>query len=459
MGVQEKDVKSREEGLIDVTEILTDYVKILRRMWAWILVLAIVGAVVAYIMARKQYTPAYTASATFVISVPREQENMAGGIASYYDNSTASQMAETFPFVLDTGLLREKVAEDIGVSVIASGIKAEVTENTNLLVISVTDRDAGMAYEILQSVVENYPEVSERLVGKVTMEMLDETGIPALPDYSPDYGRKAGKGAAAGMAAGLLWSAFLVLTRRTVRKESDVHKYLNTRCLGSVPEIAFKRRSDPTKVRLVLTESKVEDAFQEPLRIIRNKIEYHADEYHIKTFLITSALAGEGKSTVAVNLALSLAQTGRRVVLADCDLRNPSDRKILGVEEGEGLGEVLQGKKELAECMMTAKDLGLDKELELRFVPGGKGIADGSELLGSREMRKIIKDMEKWADYVILDTAPAGVLTDAVVLAQYAEGAIFVVRKDFSRVDYIMDGMEQLAESHIQIIGGILNGV
>ena len=74
-------------------------------------------------------------------------------------------------------------------------------------------------------------------------------------------------------------------------------------------------------------------------------------------------------------------------------------------------------------------------------------------------MGRIIKKLEEVSDYVILDSAPAGLLTDAVVLAQYADGSVFVVRKDFARVDYIMDGMEHLAESNMQIIGGILNGV
>ena len=74
-------------------------------------------------------------------------------------------------------------------------------------------------------------------------------------------------------------------------------------------------------------------------------------------------------------------------------------------------------------------------------------------------MRRILQIVEKWADYVILDSAPAGLLTDAVVLAQYADAALFVVRKDFARVNYIMDGLEHLAESRIQIVGGILNGV
>lgn len=147
-------------------------------------------------------------------------------------------------------------------------------------------------------------------------------------------------------------------------------------------------------------------------------------------------------------------------IIVDCDLRHPTDRQILGIEEnGVGLREVLEHKAKLKECLMKAEDIGLDPDMRMIFLPGGKTISDGSDLLGTELMGRIIEKLEEISDFVILDSAPAGLLTDAVVLAQYADGAAFVVRKDFARVDYIMDGMEHLAESNIQIIGGILNGV
>ena len=119
----------------------------------------------------------------------------------------------------------------------------------------------------------------------------------------------------------------------------------------------------------------------------------------------------------------------------------------------------LEQKAEIQKCLLNAKKIGLESDMNLIFLPGGEPIEDGSELLSSDRMRRILQIVEKWADYVILDSAPAGLLTDAVVLAQYADAALFVVRKDFARVNYIMDGLEHLAESRIQIVGGILNGV
>lgn len=460
MADQEKE-KSQELGLIDITEILSDYLRIFRRMWAWVLIFTILGAGLSYVRARLQYQPVYTASATFTVNIQREQQGVADtGSASFFNNSTAEQMAKTFPYILTSGVLKRKVAKDMKVDAVPGSIKATVAENTNLLTISVTDQDAGRAYATLKSVEKNYPSISEVIVGKVNMEMLDETGIPAEPDNPKAFRKNAVKGAAAGLLLVMIWTGILVVTRRTVRKESDIHRWMNTRCLGTVPEVHEKRRSRSTTMRMILTDPKVEEKMQESFRIIRNKIEYNAQEYHMKTFLVTSALAGEGKSTVAVNLALSLAQAGQRVTLVDCDLRHPTDRQILGIEEnGVGLREVLEHKAKLKECLMKAEDIGLDPDMCMIFLPGGKTISDGSDLLGTELMGRIIEKLEEISDFVILDSAPAGLLTDAVVLEQYADGAAFVVRKDFARVDYIMDGMEHLAESNIQIIGGILNGV
>ena len=459
MGVQENE-KSQEPELIDITEMLSDYFRIFRRMWAWVLILTLLGTGIFYIRARVQYQPRYTASATFTVNIQRDQQGVGeSGTVAFYNNSAAEQMAKTFPYILTSGVLKRKVAKDMGTGSVTGNIQADVAENTNLLTISVTDRDAGRAYAILQSVIKNYPEISEVIVGKTNMEMLDETGIPPEPDNPKDFKKSALKGGLFGFLIAALWTALLVVTRRTVRKESDIHRWMHTRCMGTVPEIHEKRRSGTSQTRMVLTDPKVEEKLQESFRMIRNKVEYHAHEYHLKTFLITSALAGEGKSTIAVNLALSLAQAGKKVVLIDCDLRHPTDRKILNLDPGEGLGEVLEHKKKLAECIIKSKDMGLDPEMRMMFLPGGTSLRDGSELLGTEFMHRIISRMEEWADYVILDSAPAGLLTDAVVLAQYADAAVFVVRKDFARVDHIMDGMEHLAESQVQIIGGILNGV
>ena len=459
MNTQNEEIRQTEDGLIDIVGLLTDYFRTLRRMWIWVLILAVAGGVFAYVRDYMTWSPRYTASATFTITASQDGSDATSGSYAFYDNSTAEQMANTFPYILTSGVLSRRAAETMGRNAVSGQIQASSEENTNLFTMSVTDVDAELAYETLQAVIECYPDVAEVIIGRTNMQLLDETGIPAHPD-NPRNGKKAlAKGAAVGAFLGLLWTGTVMLSRMTVKKKEDFQTRAHMKCLGEVPQIAMKKRSRANRNILNILNEKTDPRFEEALQLIRGKVEYSAWRHHSAIILVTSALAGEGKSTLAVNLALAFSKSGKRAALIDCDLRHPSDRKILGLEDGEGLYEVLTKEAKLADVLMTGKDLNMDEEFKFCFLPGGKAAEDGSRLLGSESMQKIIEAVKGKVDYVILDSAPAGLLTDAGVLAQYADSAVFVIRRDFASTTHIMEGLEELSESHIHMIGGILNGV
>lgn len=458
MSKQDELLENEEKELIDITTILSDYFRVLRKMWKRIVLLGLVGAILSYYRGNNSYSPHYTASATFTINIRQEQQDGSVGNASFFDNSAAEQMAKTFPYILTSGVLQRKVAKDMGTASMAGAIQASVLEDTNLLTISVSDVDAERAYLTLQSVVENYPEVSEVIVGKINMEMLDETGIPPLPDNPKNLKRATARGIILGLLLGFLWAGIVMLSRKTIRREDDCPRFINSRCLGSVPQVRFKERSRKIEHHLNILEEKIDTDFAEAFRMIRNKVHRSARENNLKSILITSALAGEGKSTVAVNLALSLAQEGRKVALVDCDLRHPSDSAILNLEEKEGLSEYLQDRIPFEACVVHGTGLGMNESVKFLFVAGGNAVADGSELLAGEKMKQVVELLEEQMDYVILDSAPAGLLTDAAVLAQYADGVVFIVKKDFAYTGHILEGMEHLVEGNIHMIGCVLNG-
>lgn len=459
MNTQSEEIRQTEDGLIDIVGLLMDYLRTLRRMWIWVLMLAVAGGTFAYVRDYMTWSPRYTASATFTITASQDGSDATSGSYAFYDNSTAEQMANTFPYILTSGVLSRRAAETMGRDAVSGQIQASSEENTNLFTMSVTDVDAELAYETLQAVIECYPDVAEVIIGRTNMQLLDETGIPAHPD-NPRNGKKAlAKGAAVGAFLGLLWTGTVMLSRMTVKKKEDFQTRAHMKCLGEVPQIAMKKRSRANRNILNILNEKTDPRFEEALQLIRGKIEYSAWRHHSAIILVTSALAGEGKSTLAVNLALAFSKSGKRAALIDCDLRHPSDRKILGLEDGEGLYEVLTKEAKLKDVLMTGKDLNMDEEFKFCFLPGGKAAEDGSRLLGSESMQKIIEAVKGKVDYVILDSAPAGLLTDAGVLAQYADSAVFVIRRDFASTTHIMEGLEELSESHIHMIGGILNGV
>ena len=444
-------------GKIDVSALLYDFLRVVRKMWLRFVILIVIGALVSGLMANFNYSEKYTAYTSFTVNIWDEEDD--SGFSAYYDNEAAEQMADTFPYILTSGVLQRKVAKDMGTAGVSGSIDASVIENTNLFTLSVTDSDPKRAYETLQAVIENYPSVSEAVVGKLNMNILDESGIPEYPDNPKDLKKDAVKGGVVGFAIALAWAIFVTLTRRTIKSEEDCQKYVNQRCLGTVPFVKIKERSDKTKRHLNIMKRTINGDFKEAIRIIRNKVERHTHNGEMKKIVVTSALAGEGKSTIAVNLAISLAQEGKRVTLVDCDLRNPSDNEIMGIEPELGLIDYLNGDIDFKQIILPFNHMIDGQEsLKLYFIPGGKAVADGSNLLGSDKMKELIDVISNVSDYVILDSPPVGLLTDASVLGQFADCAMFIVKKDFAKAQHIMNGIEHLAESSIPVVGCVLNG-
>lgn len=437
---------------IDLTVIVQDCLRILHKHWVWLVLAIVLGAAGLALVRYQRYVPLYTAQSTYVITASPD-----GKGRGYYDDQLATQMSKTFPYILTSDILRGRIAQELGTDYVPGTIRATVMEGTNFLTISVTDRDPQRAYQTLQAVLDTAPALTEEIAGKIYMELMDESGVPAGPDNARNIRGDAVQGAIAGGVVGLAILVLLALTSRTVRREEDCLRRINTPCMGVVPRVRFKVRSKKREQYVNICRKNAEEDVIEAFRIIRNRLERRSMQEHVKTVLVTSTLPGEGKSTVAANLAVSLAQTGKKVALVDCDLRNPSDAIILETPEGAGLVDFLQGKAKFAECVISGQTV-TENGTGLLFVRGGKSVRDASAYLGSDRMKQLIHMLESQMDYVILDAAPVGLLTDAGILAQYAGGAIFVVRQDYTKVDRILEAMEQLTESRCRILGCVLNG-
>lgn len=450
-------MNKEQSELIDIIMIFRNYMRMLFRKWKIVVLFILCGTLFCYFRGKASYQPSYVASATFTINIRDEQKGNMEKDESFFDNEAAEQMAKTFPYILTSGVLQRKVENDLGIESVAGKISAEVMENTNFLTISVEDIDAERAYATLQSVIKNYPSVSEVIIGKISMQKLDETGIPIAPINANEVKRKTIKGGIVGGVFGFLWIGLLTFIHKTIRGEEDCPKLIYKKCLGSVPQIHAKKRSAKQEYHLNILDEYVEDKFLEAFRIIRNKVEQSAEINQLKSILVTSAISGEGKSTIAVNLALSLAQRNKKVALLDCDLRHPSDNTILKWKQNKGLGEYLKGECSLSECWIHNKNVFGNHE-ELFFIPGGKPLEDGSKFLSTDKMQKIIEELESKMDFVIIDAPPIALMTDAAILSKYADGVLFIVRQDYANVNCILEGMEELTQSKTYFMGCVLNG-
>ena len=174
-----------EENKIDIIQGIVKGWKCFKKTWWLLLILAAAGVGIAGVYRLFFFRPVYTASSSFTVNAGGD-ESSAG---SYSSQITLEQMSATFPYILESGALRDVVREDLGLEELDADITATALENTSLFQISVASDDPDLSYQVLQSVIDNYPQVAKYIVGNTTLTLLDTTGVRLLPAMLWERGR------------------------------------------------------------------------------------------------------------------------------------------------------------------------------------------------------------------------------------------------------------------------------
>lgn len=193
--------------------------------------------------------------------------------------------------------------------------------------------------------------------------------------------------------------------------------------------------------------------YVESFKSLRTNLNFIAATEKLNTFVLTSAIPGEGKSNTAINLAISLAEDGKSVVLVDCDLRKPSLNRYLKLGHGfKGVTDILTGSADVEDALIQFEDLGIHVLLAGAVPP------NPSEMLSAEPMKDLVEQLKSAFDYVILDTPPVSVVTDAAILGRYADGAILCVRSNFAPKETVQLAKERLTAVGVRILGVVLTG-
>ena len=433
---------------IDLTNLMRDGKRAFRKLWWLILGLIIVFAAKAYLTVSYSYVPQYVASATMAI-------RSASGEASYIDETTAKQMASIFPYIMKSGLLENAILDDMKLESMPGSLSMTAEEGTNFFTVSATATEAQVAYDLLQAALRQYPEVAQFAVGQIEMLVLDETGVPKNTGRESVVRGSIVNGAAKGLVFGLVIMAVYVASRNTVKKRKELRNIMNLEDIGSVPYIFEKKRKKKASgAWLALNNERISQVYVEAIRKLRIKVMKEMEDKGYKSLLVTSSIPGEGKSTLAVNLAIAMARQGKSVILVDGDVRNPSIAKIIGEKKKHpGLAAVLRKQAPIDKALVKVEI----KDGSLLALCGGESDTGMAQALGTERMGKLIKALEQAADVVVIDTPPSELLADAAALAKHVDAAVYVVRCDFTKKSRIRNGIQALSESGINILGYVFN--
>ncbi len=194
-------------------------------------------------------------------------------------------------------------------------------------------------------------------------------------------------------------------------------------------------------------------AIREAYKTLRTNTRFFLNETGCKKFCITSSTSGEGKSITILNLAISFAETGQKVLLIDADMRRPALARLLIEKASPGLSNVLAG--------LSTTEEALHKEVypNLDVLFSGDAPPNPSELLGNDSMRNLIEEMSRVYDYILIDTPPVNAVSDTCIVANIVDGVLYLVRQNRTDKEAVRSGVHQLELVGAKLLGFILNGV
>jgi len=316
-----------------------------------------------------------------------------------------------------------------------------------------------------------------------TLKMIDPPQVPTSP-VAPNRPRTIMIGFLMSLVAGLALVFFLEYLDNTVKTVEDVSRYTQLPALSVIPAIrgrkhrSLKAGSNGSKrsSELALTNGKGKgnghgngngEAFNterllaldsrssvaEAYRVLRTSVLLSSTEKPPKTILVTSGQPGEGKTTTAVNTAISLSQLGASVLVIDCDLRKPSVHKLLGVDHLEGLSSYLSRRMELDEVIQKVPIPNLSVMTSGRIPP------NPAEMISSTRMKEMLATLCERFDHIVIDSPPLLKVTDPVILSTLVDGVILVVHGGKSSRDVVRRTRQELSIAGARIFGVVLNNV
>ena len=422
------------------------------RQW-WVIVLLTAGTFfLSYVYLDSQYVPQYTTSTTFIVT------QKSASSTTYADIQSAKDTAGKFTQILNSNVLQKKVAEELGLSSLNAKVNAKVISETNLIVLSVTAGSAHQSFQILQSMLDNHTLVSQYLLDDVLMNMIQPPSVPAGASNPPNTTQNAVMVSLFTFVVLLVVFGGLGLLRDTVKSGAELKKKLDARLLGIISyENKYKTLKSFLKketVSMLINNPILSYRYVENYHLLSARIRSRMKREGHKALLITSVMENEGKSTVVANLAYSMASSGDKVLLIDCDMRKPAQYKIFDIPKAEikDFGSILKNKQDSGEILMKLEGGMLDGLLNAEYQKRS------TELVENGMLQQIIEEAREEYDFIIIDSSPMALAADAEAISKYADASALVVKQDFVLTKDLNDTIDILNMQKAKFIGCVLNG-
>lgn len=428
---------------------LTPALALLRRRWISMLVCLIIGVVTGAIVYGST-SPTYRSTARVFFNLPSTPDVAAQ--AQGFQLTT--ELLQSYARIATSHSAAQAISQSLGGAVSPSDVQSRVAatpeQQTLLLDVAATGGSPGAAQQLAAAATDNLVQQLSQLSSvqatQIKPQVVDPANTPSSP-ISPSKKVDFGLGIALGLIGGVLAALLADTLDRRIRTARQVTD------LTDLPEMGRTPRSRKlARQPLVAWHGRAGDV-REAFRSVRTSVHFFDPESPARVILVTSPGSGEGKTTVAVNLAMALGAAGDSVVLVDADLRRAGLTRLLSMDRTGGLTAAIYEPALLPDLLRAGPHTNVE------VLPSGELPPNPAELLGSLNMASLLESLAERADKVVIDCSPVVPVTDAVTLSTQVDTVVLVVREKMSKRNEVDASVQRLRAVGARLAGFVLNGV
>ncbi|MDF2522752.1 MAG: capsular exopolysaccharide family [Clostridiales bacterium] len=436
----------------------TDLKGLLLIMWRRsriILLVIILSLGTGFLLTFYVFVPEYETFTTLLIGNPKGYNDK----IEYYDVLLSQKLVTTYSEIAKSKAVSDSVIKNLSLDMtykeLRKKVKVTLVGDTEILKIIVTDKSPENAFVITQELTKMFKEHSLDIMKIENIQVIDSPDIPTTP-VRPVIWLNLMISAIIGLMTGIFIVILIEFMNTTLKNQADIEKNLGIPLLGQIEKVkTFKTKDRRGKYRSALIRYNPLPSVIEAYRIIRTNIQFLSIGKQKKVIVVTSPSQGEGKSTIAVNLATVISQAGSKCLLIDCDLRKPRVHTYFNLPKEPGLINILMESNEYTyEAIKGICETGISG---LDILPTGPIPPDPPEFLGSQNMKQLLTCLREHYDIILVDSPPVGLLTDAAVLATITDGVILVCASNITKVEEAKNALKVLKKVNAVITGVILN--
>lgn len=426
------------------------FFKVINHNKLYIAFILLLFVTIGYFYSFYYVTPMYSSSATIML-IQKDGNNVEGNNSITQADITLNQnLLSTYTKIAKSDKVLEQVIKNLNlnasISDLYKNINVQSINNTEVFKISVNNKNSRLAADITNELTNIFSNEVKSLYSMNNVYIMDKAIVNPIP-FNINHTRDIAIFAIVGLINSFVLIILIYLFDTTIKSEQDIEEYANLSVLSTIPVFQNK------KMKELIVNEQPKAPIAECFKAFRTNIMFSIQNKALNTILITSGFTGEGKSFVSSNLAVTFAQSGKKVVLVDTDMRKGRLHKIFDIPNDIGLSNCLSKIESDGSSVNINKYIQISGIPNLHIIPSGNIPPNPSELLSSPNMEKFLKALNSQYDIVICDGTPCMLVSDSVILSKIVDTTVIVTANRSTKLNTLLK-----IKKSIEIVGGNIGG-